>query len=93
MIVRAKFKVTRIERQTSTACKKDANGNKVVPNVWEPVEMRTIVMHPVYSNDGNENSKFWDATPSGELKLGTVNPEAWKMFELDGEYYLDFTKA
>jgi hypothetical protein len=56
--------------------------------------MRTLVFSPVYSQDPeSENKKFWDASPQGEVRLGTVNPEAWKQFELGQEYYLDFTLA
>lgn len=96
-VVRAKFKVTRIETQMSSKAKRDVNGEHMKdPNtggwIYEPAEQRTIVMHPVYDNTpGSENTKFWDATPNGELRLGTVNPEAWAKFELDKIYYLDFT--
>jgi hypothetical protein len=57
--------------------------------------MRTVRMSPVYANNdpNHENSKFWDASPSGGLTLGTINPAAWEQFELGKEYYLDFTKA
>ena len=58
----------------------------------EPVEKRTLNFTPVSGSEG-ENKVFWDATPSGSLQLGVVNPEAWKAFELGAEYYLDFTKA
>ena len=78
MSVRAKFKVSRIER-----------------SLWrEGVEVQTIVLSPVYSNDPNsENAKFYQATPSGEIRLGTVNAEAAAAFDLEGEYYVDFTPA
>jgi hypothetical protein len=36
---------------------------------------------------------FWDASPSGGLTLGTINPAAWEQFELGKEYYLDFAKV
>jgi hypothetical protein len=32
-------------------------------------------------------------SPSGEIKLGTINPAAWEAFELGREYYIDFTPA
>lgn len=92
MSVRAKFKVQRFESSLYERSEKDASGN------WQklpPIELRTIVLSPVYANGdpNHENTKFWQASPSGEIKLGTVNPEAWKAFELGGEYYVDFTKA
>ncbi len=40
-----------------------------------------------------ENDKFFKYTPWGELKMGTINPEAAMSFEIGGEYYLDFTPA
>ena len=76
MSVRAKFKVTRIER-----------------SLWRKgVEVQTIVLLPVTSGS-EENTQFYEATPSGEIKLGTVNAEAAGRFDLEGEYYIDFTKA
>lgn len=61
----------------------------------EIVEMRTLEFTPVYANNDptHENTKFWNASPSGKIELGTVNPEAWKDFELGKEYYVDFTIA
>lgn len=91
-MVRAKFKVCKVEITTQSRNKgKDADGKYV----YENVEMRTIHMNPVYGNrdPNHENTKFWNASPSGELRLGTVNPEAWSQFELDCEYYIDFTKS
>ncbi len=90
-MVRAKFRVDRIEATQQQRRIDDEKG-------WdkenmETVEMRLIVMFPVSptSNPNDENSKFWNASPSGELKLGTINPEAWKQFELGKNYYVDFT--
>lgn len=78
MSVKAKFKVNRIEA-----------------SLWDKEIMSTIVLSPVYGNDDpeHENSKFWRYTPSGEVKLGTVNAEAAEYFELGKEYYLTFEKA
>ena len=76
MSVRAKFKVTRIER-----------------SLWRKgIEVQTIVLLPVTSGS-DENTQFYEATPSGSIQLGTVNAEAAAQFELEGEYYIDFTKA
>lgn len=93
MSVRAKFKVDAIERTRGTkqTGRKDERGNPV----YEPAEMQTIKMSPVYPNgdENHENTKFWQATPSGELRLGTVNAAAAAEFELGAEYYIDFSKA
>jgi hypothetical protein len=85
--VRAKFAVTRLET-TGYAGAGGGYGRRQ----W--IEQVTIVMRPVYSDKaGTENKKFWDATPSGELRLGTVNAAAAAHFKPGREYYLDFTAA
>ena len=78
MATRAKFKVTRIE--TSLHYRDTSK------------EVRTLVLAPV-TGGSPENDAFYDATPSGEIKLGTLNPEAWAPFKLGGEFYVDFTPA
>jgi len=82
MSVRAKFKVMSIER---------LSGNGYFGN---PKEVQNIKLSPVYDNNkDSENGKFYAATPSGKIELITVNPEAGNQFELDKQYYIDFTKA
>lgn len=91
MSVRAKFKVQRVE--ASQAMRRKPGG---ADNEYETAELRTIVLQPVYAVNGDpnhENSRFWAASPSGEIKLGTINQSAWEAFVLGGEYYVDFTKA
>lgn len=51
-----------------------------------------IELTPVTSGS-KENADFFKYTPFGELKLGTVNPEAAKQFIPGKEYYLDITEA
>jgi hypothetical protein len=77
-MVRAKFTVQRVERTLHWDRSKG--------------ELQTIVLSPVSDGSG-ENKKFFEATPSGEIKLGTVNAEAAAAFELGKSYYVDFTKA
>lgn len=51
----------------------------------------SYLFFPVYSSDpASENKAFWDATPSGELKMTCILSEA---FEVGKSYYLDFTPA
>lgn len=53
-------------------------------------ELRTIQMSPVV--DGSEeNKRFFKYTPYGEIKLGTINRNAWEQFPLGAEVYVDFT--
>jgi hypothetical protein len=93
MTVRAKFKVDTIERGLTSlpTGSLDENGRQV----YAPAEIQTIVMSPVYGNGDpeHENTKFWQYSPSGQLRLGTVNEAAARYFELGKEYYIDFAKA
>ena len=98
-MVRAKFTLSSYETHIGSRAVRDANG-KVARDEngrerYEACEIRTLVFRPVYGNGdpNHENTKFWTATPSGELKLGMVSPEAWSKFELGKEYYLDFSLA
>ncbi len=55
-------------------------------------ESQTIRLMPVISGS-EENKRFYKYTPSGNIELCTVNPEAGNQFELGKEYYIDFTPA
>lgn len=87
--VRAKFTVSRIELTPgSRYVGKDGDGR----SLYESCTMYTIYLHPVTGGD-SENEKFFASTPSGEIKLGTVNEEAAKSFYLGKPYYVEFTPA
>jgi hypothetical protein len=51
-----------------------------------------IDLTPV-TNGSDENKEFYAYTPSGSIKLSTVNAEAAKQFIPGKEYYVDFTPA
>lgn len=92
--VRAKF---RLNSYTTELHNKPGRREDGSPD-WQnstPEEKRTLNFTPVTGNGDpeQENTKFWDATPSGSLQLGCVNPEAWEHFEIGKSYYLDFTPA
>jgi hypothetical protein len=93
--VRAKFKVDSIARSLSSKAVMGDDGKPVSPPRYEPCEMRTVVMTPVYGGNDpdHENAKFWQASPSGRLELGCVNLAAAERFDLGREYYIDFTPA
>jgi hypothetical protein len=90
-VIVAKFKVNQITRSTTSKNVKQPDGK----DTWVPAEMQTIVANPVSGNGDpeHENTKFWQATPSGKLELGCVNLEAAQFFELNEEYYVTFTKV
>jgi len=81
--VRAKFKVNSITRTQSSAW---VDGKSV------PQEVQTIRLFPVCGGCP-ENEKFFASTPTGQIELATINPEAGNAFELNKEYYVDFTPA
>lgn len=90
MSVRAKFKVVRIERAAANV---PDGTNESGQSKWKQGELQTVILSPVYSNGDpeHENTKFWQATPQGEIKLGCVNQAAGQYFELNKEYYIDFS--
>lgn len=77
MTVRAKFTVRTIERSLAYGSGK---------------ELQTIVLSPV-TDGSEENKQFYAYTPSGEIRLGTVNAAAAAMFDLGKSYYVDFIPA
>lgn len=81
MPVRAKFKVTKVERVDW--------GEKYG-------ELAVIELFPVggaAGGESEENKAFYAATPGGFINLGVVNAAAAEQFELGTEYYIDFTRA
>ena len=83
MPVRAKFRVQSIKREQASLW----DGTKSIPR-----ETRTIELFPV-SSGTEENKAFFASTPSGRIELGVVNLDAAKEFELNKEYYVDFTSV
>jgi hypothetical protein len=51
-----------------------------------------IKLAPVTA-DSPENKTFYEYTPFGIIELGTVNEKAAEHFEIDKEYYVDFTET
>jgi hypothetical protein len=54
--------------------------------------VHSVQLNPVYANNdpNHENSKFWEATPSGSFSMDTIKPQN---FEVGKEYYIDITPA
>jgi len=52
----------------------------------------TVFLDPVYQGS-EENKKFWEYTPAGQITLTTTNKSALDQFEVGKEYYVDFTPA
>ncbi len=92
-MVRAKFRVTSIDRMTASVPSSEAD--EAGRTKYVHGEVRTVTLRPVYGNGdpNHENTKFWAASPSGEIKLGCANLAAAECFGLDQEFYVDFTPA
>lgn len=93
-MVRAKFKLNSYTTEMHTMGYEQTSEGK--SDYQKPIkaEKRTLNFTPVCSSDENsENKKFWSASPSGSLQLGVVNQAAWSFFELEKEYYIDFSPA
>lgn len=57
---------------------------------------REVHFATVYEQDGtkhDENARFTKATPWGDIRMGIDNPAALEKFEVNKEYYVDFTPA
>ena len=87
MTVRAKFRCTEIKRQAWPV--RDGDGG------WINGEAQAITLVPVSGNSDpeHENTKFYVSTPGGQIHLALLNMDAAKQFELNGEFYVDFTPA
>ncbi len=50
---------------------------------------------PVYggADATDENKRFWDATPNGELRLSGIKKPVADLYQVGREYYLDTTPA
>ncbi len=99
MTVRAKFKVASLKQTEGSKAVLTPEGKPALDAkgyyVTTPCEMVTIEMYPVYGNGdpNHENTKFWQASPSGKLELNCVNAEASAQFKVGREFYVDFTDA
>lgn len=83
MSVRATFSVQSITRTQGSVYR---DGKSVLQ------EVQTIKLYAV-SSGSDENKAFFASTPTGTIELGTVNIDVAKQFELNKEYYVDFTPA
>lgn len=78
--VRAKFVVESITELPEA----QAEGG---PRVNSNISLRAV------TNGSKENEQFFRWTPSANIQLNVVNPEAAKAFKQGQEFYVDFTPA
>ncbi len=98
MSVVCKFKLQSIEMYEGSRRKRDENGSWIKRAggfVTEPCLSGQIKLVPVYANDdqNHENSKFWDASPSGEFTMSVNNLDALKHLEVAKQYYITIAEA
>lgn len=60
-----------------------------IESVWEGKATR-VLLNAVYSGS-EENDKFFEATPAGQIEMTIKNEVAAQLFEQGKEYYVDFT--
>lgn len=84
--VRAKFRVHSIS-DPRTLQQWDAKKLKNVDR-----EVVDLQLFPV-STGSEENETFYGSTPSGSVLLSVVNKAVADQFEVNKEYYVDFTPA
>lgn len=63
-----------------------------VQSIETTVDGSFVKLHPV-TGTSEENKQFFKWTPSGELRMGVVNPEVAAAFVPGAEFYIDFTPA
>lgn len=62
----------------------------------DAIENNNVTFRTVYETDGqksDENLRFTQATPWGEIRLGIDNPKAREQFAVGESYYVDFHPA
>ena len=73
--VRAKFRLDRFEATQYRPSLRKPDGSY---EQGEPVELRTLIFLPVYSNDpGSENARFWSATPTPGRTSSSARSTTW----------------
>lgn len=90
MAVRAKFKIVTVRPNMYIQEGKGPTG---------AVELQPVM--PKWNEETrsydktDENSKFWDATPSGKIELQITNEEAFRFFaeRMTKTFYVDFSEA
>jgi len=60
----------------------------------ENLQLFAVGKNGPYDTDGaDENNTFAKFTPSADMTIQIANPDLFGKFEVDDEFYLDFTKV
>lgn len=66
---------------------------KVRCNAKTGNEVHFTTVYETEESRDKENARFAKATPWGDIRMGIDNPVALEQFEINKEYYVDFTPA
>lgn len=91
MTIRCKFKLNSITRRIGSKAQTQPDGSLK----WVDAEQWSLDMAAVYGNGdpNHENTKFWQASPSGTFTVSCVNAEVVAHMDIGKEYYIDITPA
>ena len=65
---------------------------KIEKSAGPGMRVYELEFNPV-THGSPENESFFQWTPYGQLKFGTINEEAAKKFETGKEYYIDISEV
>lgn len=85
-MTRGKFQFTRV------SVEKDDQSYHYKGNNTEKLDVVTVNLQAVVGTS-EENKEFFASTPSGQIELRILRPEAANWFVRGKEYYVDFTQA
>jgi len=83
MRIRCKMKLNSVTERIGSKSKYDDNKNHIG---YENCLLYDAEFNVVVGGTGDDNQKFWDYTPSGSIKLATINRMPWV---IGNEYYID----
>jgi hypothetical protein len=65
-----------------------------VASITDYGSSKGVKMHPVTSPGHNDVNKSWSKwTPEGSFEMRITNPEAFNQFQVDRDYFVEFTPA
>lgn len=92
MAVRAKFKVTSVQKYGETKAT-DPQGNAVTFHQTNVVLSPVYVSNPERAAGVTDNEMFGFYTPNGKVEMSIQNDAAAEQFKPDAVFYVDFTPA
>lgn len=86
MATRAKFRCTETTKR--------AGGSQYHPVTDDQIAMQQVEVVLVAAKTTDDDNVDWSRwTPSGEIRMTITNPEAFRQFDVDVDYIVEFRKA